>query len=280
MSEADLRELRDLARRRTGILLGADKDYFVATRAEAVAAREGLAVGELAARVRRDPDGDLARRTAEALLIHETSFFRDPPAFEALASTVLPSILARREAERSLTIWSAACATGQEPYSVAMLLAERFPALAGWRVRLLASDVSGEALDAARAGLYTHLEANRGLPARMLVRHFEREGFGWRLSTALRDRVELRRLNLLEPLPPLPPVDLVLLRNVLIYFDVPLRREVLRRVREALRPDGWLLLGAAETTVFLDDAFEPAPGAGGFYRLAGAPAPQEGSPCT
>jgi chemotaxis protein methyltransferase CheR len=168
---------------------------------------------------------------------------------------------------RSLNVWCAACSTGQEPYSLALLLRERFPVLAGWDVRILATDISVDALDVAARGVYSHLEVNRGLPARLLVKHFEKTGFDWQLSSAVKSMVAFDRLNLIEPWPSLPQMDLVLMRNVLIYFDADTKRDVLRRLRGVLRADATLVLGSAETTIYLDDAFEPArPGTYGLKK--------------
>lgn len=199
---------------------------------------------------------------------NETSFFRDIHPFAALERHLLPELITRRSAQRRLSIWSAACSSGQEPYTVAMILADRFAQLRDWDVRILATDISTEMLERARTGRYSQLEMNRGLPAVRLVRHFTRAGTGWEASAALRAAVEFRQLNLVEPWPAMASMDVVLLRNVLIYFSVATKREVLARLRRVLRPDGFLILGGAETTLGLDEHFERLQtGTGSCYRL-------------
>lgn len=275
MSAADGAAFREVARELTGIALSPEKDYFVEGRLEAVARARGLSLGDLAQAVRSAPRGALAQEVAEALLIAETSFFRDPGLFEVLRAQVLPELIAARRAERRLALWSAACATGQEPYSLALLLVEHFPELDGWDVDILATDLSQQALDYAASAVYTQHEVNRGLPARLLVRHFEREAMTWRLRPAVRRLVRFARVDLLRPLPPLPRMDLVLLRNMLIYHDVETKRGVLASVRERLRADGRLVLGSAETTLYLDAGFEPSPELG-VYRVQDAPGEARG----
>ena len=189
----------------------------------------------------------------EALTTNETSWFRDAVLWTGMAERLLPDLLRARAAARRLSIWSAACSSGQETYSVAMLLADRVPG--DWQVDILGTDLSEQMVGRARAGRYAQLEINRGLPAPMLVRHFTRDGADWVVSPALRGRVVFRTLNLAEPLPMLARFDVVLLRNVLIYLDTPTKRQILRRVRARLETDGYLVLGAAETTIGLDDSW-------------------------
>src|SRR5439155_2518301 len=187
-------------------------------------------------------------------------------AFAALATTIVPDLMARRTGARNLRIWSAACSSGQEPYTISMVLGDIVPA--AWNYEIVATDISTEMLTRAEAGCYSQLEVNRGLPANMLVRHFERDGANWRVSPALRKPITFKRLTLAAPLPVLPQFDVIFLRNVLIYFDVETKRSVLQRVSSLLRPDGWLFLGAAETTLGIDDRFERVPaGRTSAYRL-------------
>lgn len=259
-----------LVRDRSAIVLEAGKEYLVETRLSPVARRYKLgSVGELIARLRGPVEDELRTRVVEAMATTETSFFRDVAPFETLRAVVLPELLRARERERRLSVWSAACSTGQEPYSLAVLLRDHFPELATWQVSVLATDLSSEVLAKARAGRYTQLEANRGLPAAALVRHFRQVGAEWQLSDEVRRSVEFRELNLVRPWPPLPRMDLVLLRNVMIYFDVETKKSILSRVARLLNPDGYLVLGAAETTLNLDDSFRRVDALkGGFYRLA------------
>jgi len=262
--------LRRLLKRRSGVVLDPDKSYLAEMRLATLAHAEGF--GSMAAlldSLRTEEEwGLLHRKVIDAMMITETSFFRDVHTFHALRTTILPELIARRAAERTLHIWCAACASGQEPYSVAMLIRDQFPALMNWNLRLIGSDVSETMLARARAGVYSQLEVNRGLPAPLLLRHFERSGDDWRLRDPIRRMVEFRDINLAATLPALPPMDLVLLRNVLIYFDGFTRRAALESVARCLRPDGTLLLGGGEATVNLDRAFESAAiGRAVTYRL-------------
>lgn len=271
--ESDLDWLRHLVRTRSAIVLDEGKDYLIESRLMPVARTAGFAtLGDFLTAARHPASAALRDRAVEAMTTNETSFFRDAKPFDALRDAILPELLMRRSATRSLTVWSAACSTGQEPYSLAMLLHDRFPELASWQVRILGTDLSTAVLDRARSGRYSQLEVNRGLPAPYLLRYFARDGAGWQLSAPIRDAVEFQPLNLIESWPSLPPLDIVLLRNVLIYFDVDVKRRILARVRGLLRPDGYLFLGGAETTLNLDDTFERAPfDHASCYRLKSSP---------
>jgi chemotaxis protein methyltransferase CheR len=198
----------------------------------------------------------LHRKVLDAMTNNETWFFRDGNPFSAMTDLVVPDLLKRRETEHKISIWSAACSSGQEPYSIAMLLRENFT-LPGWSYSILGTDFSSAILDRAKAGLYRQMEVNRGLPAKLLTKYFVQQGLHWQLKPEILAAVTLRFLNLAEPWGTIiPPVDIVFLRNVLIYFDVEIRREILGRVRRVLRPDGYLFLGCAETTLNLDDGFQ------------------------
>lgn len=264
--------LRDEARERCGVILEPDTRALVEARLEPLTVELGLpSLDDLARRVRLDPR--CAQRAVEALCNHETSFFRDVSPFEVLRHELLPALRARRAPGEPLVVWSAAASTGQEAYSVAMVLADALEG-AGRAARVVATDVARDVLARVEAGRFSQLEVNRGLPAALLLRHFERQGLEWVVRPALRAMLEVRPLNLVAPVwPALPPVDVVLLRNVLIYFDLATRRDVLARVRRVLRPDGALILGAAETTLQVDDAFEwvQATRGGGYYRVRRGP---------
>lgn len=251
--------LRTLLHQRTGIRLDEGKEYFVEMRLCSLATDEGFASPADVLEVLRTEEswGVLHRRVAECLAIAETSWFRDVHPFDELRRSVLPQLVQRRAATRELRIWSAACASGQEPYSMAMLLREHFPQLVSWRVHLLATDFSTSVLRRAREAVYSQIEVNRGLPAPMLVKWFRKDGLDWRLRDDARNAVEFRELNLTAPWPAMPPQDIVLMRNVLLYFEPPMRRIVLRNVRKVLAPDGLLFLGGGETTLTMDDSFEP-----------------------
>ncbi len=198
----------------------------------------------------------LVERVVEAITIHETSFFRDIHPFKCMKELVFPGLLERRAKQNSLNIWCAACSSGQEPYTVTLLLKENFPQLQSWNVRFIATDISNQILDRARNGKFSQLEVNRGLPAPLLLKHFEKHGLEWQLKPAIRSSLEFRKLNLIETWPPMPKMDVILLRNVLIYFDVETKRRILGQVRKLLHPDGYLFLGAAEMPMSIDNAFE------------------------
>jgi len=199
---------------------------------------------------------------------NETWFFRDLQPFQALRTVVLPALIASRAVERRLNIWYAACSRGQEPYSIAMLLRENFPGRRNWNVRLMATDISTSVLERAQRGHYSQLEINRGLPAPPLARYFSREGMDWVISDELRRSVEFRSFNLAEPWREFPASDIVFLRNVLIYFDVETKKTILAQMRRALRADGCLFMGGAETTLNLDDRSERMPyETTDYYRL-------------
>ena len=251
--------LRTLLHQRTGIRLEEGKEYFVEMRLCSLATDEGFGSPADVLEVLRTEEswGVLHRRVAECLAIAETSWFRDVHPFDELRRSVLPQMIQRRAATRELRIWSAACASGQEPYSIAMLLREHFPQLVSWHVHLLATDFSTSVLRRAREAVYSQIEVNRGLPAPMLVKWFRKDGLDWRLRDDLRNAVEFREVNLTAPWPTMPTQDIVLMRNVLLYFDAATRRVVLRNVHRSLAPDGLLFLGGGETTLTMDDSFEP-----------------------
>ena len=261
--------VRDLVRRRSAIVLDPGKEYLVATRLLPLARAAGDEnVSRFVARLRSASTPQMLTSVVEALTTNETSWFRDRHPFDVLRDHVLPEILARPRPSRRINVWSAACSSGQEPYSIAMVLADALAAHPGWSAQILATDLSNEILTQARSARYSQLEVNRGLPAALMVRHFKRTGTHWGLREPIRKMVSFRELNLAVPLPTMTPVDIVFLRNVLIYFDADMKRKVLAQVRRVLRPDGYLFLGGAETTLHLDSEFERAPlGATSVYRL-------------
>ena len=260
LSERDFETVRRLVKEHAAIVLEPGKVYLVETRLAPLARREGFVdLEDLVECLRATPFGPLHARVVDAMTTNETAFFRDLHPFEALRSRVLPDLVGRRAGEKRLQIWCAASSSGQEPYTVAMLLREHFPHLRDWQLGILATDLSEEMLARAREGRFTQLEVNRGLPASFLVKYFTKIGPEWELSEEVRGMVEFRTLNLVKPWPELPAVDVLFLRNVMIYFDLDTKREVLARIRRVLRPDGTLFLGAAETTLHADDAFERVP---------------------
>jgi chemotaxis protein methyltransferase CheR len=256
MTAVEFDYLRKLVRQRSAIVLEAGKEYLAEARLATLVRQHGAAsVQDLVSRLRTEQHGPLHSQVVEAMTTNETLFFRDVPVFDALRTDILPA-LAKDAAGRRLNVWSAACSSGQEPYSLQVLLREHFPALCSGGVHLLATDLSTAMLERCREGRYSQLEVNRGLPARLLVKYFGRQGMHWQVNDELRRGVEFRQMNLDEPWPALPPMDLVLLRNVLIYFDMDTKRSILARLRRLVRPGGFLILGGAETLLNVDDSFE------------------------
>jgi chemotaxis protein methyltransferase CheR len=257
MTGTDFDFVRRLVYQRSAIVLEPGKEYLVESRLAPIVRQTGLtSISELVTKLRAPGSTALERDVIEAMTTNETSFFRDLWPFEVLKSDVLPDLIAKRQTSRTLTIWCAASSTGQEPYSIAMLIREHFPQLAGWTVKIIATDLSVDVLDRAKAGRYSQLEVGRGMPAALLVKYFERAGLDWQLKSDIRRGVEFRQMNLADPWPALPPADLVMVRNVLIYFDTETKKAILGRVRGVLKGDGYLFLGAAETTLNLDEGFE------------------------
>jgi chemotaxis protein methyltransferase CheR len=257
LGQTDFDYIRTLVQQRSAVVLESEKAYLVEARLLPLVRCEGFqSMTDLVARMRAAPSSDLRQKVVEALANHETSFFRDLHPFETLRQRILPELAQRRAADGSLHVWCAACSSGQEPYSIAMLFREHFPALSDSKVRIIGSDLSSGILRRACQGRYSQLDVNRGLPARLLVKYFEKVGTDWQIKEQIRRMVEFRSINLIDPWPVLPSLDIILLRNVLIYFDVPTKKQILGKVRRVLRPDGYLFLGGAETTLNLDDAFE------------------------
>jgi chemotaxis protein methyltransferase CheR len=270
LSQSDFAFVSALVRREASIVLAPGKEYLVEARLIPVARQVGAAgVAEFLADLQRRPNPVNQRRIIDALTTNETSWFRDREPFTALTDVVLPELVKARAAARKIRVWSAASSSGQEAYSLAITLQESLPA--GWSYEIVGSDISTEMIQRAETGEYSQVEVNRGLPASQLVQYFDRAGAHWRVSPALRRNVSFRLMNLTAPLPAMPPFDVIFLRNVLIYFDVATKKSVLRNVARLLRPDGWLFLGAAETTIGIDDNYERvAAGRTSAYRIRSA----------
>ncbi|WP_436698130.1 CheR family methyltransferase [Nocardioides sp. BYT-33-1] len=236
-----------LVRRETSMVYDEGKEYLVEARLTPLAAARGLGLEEYVARLASDPTE--RRKVVDALTINETSWFRDHTPYQAFADVMVPALVERRQITRRLRVWSAACSSGQEAYSVAMLLDQHLPA--GWSHEIVATDISTAMLERVRAGRYSQVEVNRGLPATSLVRYFTRAGREWEIAERLRQRVTVRHLNLAAPFAGLGTFDVIWLRNVLIYFDATTKSDILRRMLPMLADDGYLLLGSAETTLDL-----------------------------
>ena len=269
IAAAEFDYLRRLVMERSAIVLEPGKEYLVEARLLPMARREGCpSVGALISLLRSSASGGLQSQAVEAMTTNETLFFRDVHPFETLRKLILPDLINRQARERRLTILCAACSSGQEPYSLAMLIREHFPQLASWSIRLMAGDLSTEVLARAKAGRYNQLEVNRGLPATYLVKYFRRLGLEWELAEDIRRMVEFFPMNLAATWPLVPPCGLIFMRNVLIYFDLETKKAILAKARRALKPDGHLVLGGAETTFNIDENFERLPaGTAGWYRL-------------
>jgi chemotaxis protein methyltransferase CheR len=266
MTPHDFEFLRRLLKERSGLVLSAEKDYLLESRLLPLARRNGMtSLAELVMRLRQPGTLPLAAAVTEAMTTNETFFFRDRVPFDHLRDTVMPALIAARARERRIRIWCTAAASGQEPYSIAMLLKSLGSQIAGFRIDIIATDLSGEVIDRAKAGLYSQFEVQRGLPIQLLVKHFSKNGDLWEIAPELRAMVQFRTINLLNDFSPLGTFDIVFCRNVLIYFDQPTKTGILERLARQMPDDGYLLLGAAETVVGLTDAFAPVPDRRGLY---------------
>lgn len=266
MRAGGFEEIAGLVRARAGIVLTPDKAYLLETRLGPVLSRFACpSLAALGARLRAGAGEALERAVVEALTTHESSFFRDGRPFEHLAG-LFPRLAAARPATQPIRVWSAACSTGQEPYSVAMLAADTIP---GRRVEILATDISREVIGRAREGVFTQFEVQRGLPIRSLMRHFRQDGTRWRISDALRGMIRFEERNLLGEVASLGRFDAIFCRNVLIYFDPPTKTRVLEALARQLAPDGVLYLGGAETVIGLTERLVPIGGERGAYAPAG-----------
>ena len=255
---ADFEYICQLVRDRTGLVLAKDKIYLVESRlAPLVSAASIDSLKKLVQILRQERFSSLHQFVVEAMVTNETSFFRDNYPFQALHKFLLPELLRVRQSERKLNIWCGACSSGQEPYSIAMLVHEHFPQLTTWTVELIATDISTGILTRARSGSYNQHEIARGLPSTLRQKYFLPQGKDWQIKENIRQMVEFRQLNLAESWSPMPQMDIIFLRNVLIYFDIKTKQTILAKVRRILHPEGYLFLGGGETTINLDPAFEP-----------------------
>lgn len=264
--------LHDLLKQRSGLLVTPDKMYLLETRLMPVARKHGYRnLQELVDAMVAVPDEALTVEVCEAMNTHESLFFRDQAPFEMFQETILPELLKRRAARRHIRIWCAACATGQEPYSLAMILEQEAKRLAGWKVEIIATDISHSVLERAKEAVFSQFEVQRGLPMQYLVKHFKQEGEYWRLSRAIRDRVRFRPFNLLDDPRPLGRFDVVMCRNVLIYFDVKTKTRVLHAISGAMAEDGVLFLGSSESTIGITEEFWPVEAGRGVYKRTDTP---------
>jgi chemotaxis protein methyltransferase CheR len=265
----DYEYLRKFLKDNSGLDLSADKHYLIESRLLPVARKVGVpGIAELVQKLKAGSPS-IANQVIEAMTTNETFFFRDKAPFDHFRDTVMPEILRARAGRRSVRIWCAAGSTGQEPYSLAMCLKEMGAALAGWRVEILATDLSLEVMEKSKAGLYSQFEVQRGLPIQMLVKYFKQVGEFWQISPEIRAMVQHRQINLLHDFSQLGVFDVIFCRNVLIYFDQDTKIDIFRRLAKSTESDGFLALGAAETVVGLTDVFKPHPERRGLYRPGG-----------
>jgi chemotaxis protein methyltransferase CheR len=266
MTPVDFDYLRKCLKERSGLVLSADKQYLVESRLLPVARSAGFAnLGELVRALMLGNADVLMTAVIEAMMTHESFFFRDKIPFDHFRQTVMPELIAARSNVRTIRIWCAAASTGQEPYSLAMCLREMQQKIAGWRIELLATDLGNDVLEKARHGLYSQFEVQRGLPIQLLIKHFTQVGELWQIAPDIRSMVKYQQINLLADFARLGRFDLILCRNVLIYFDTETKISVLNRLARSTASDGYLMLGAAETVVGLTNSFKVVPDKRGLY---------------
>ena len=275
MSPAEYDYLRQFLKSRSGLVLSNEKQYLIESRLLPVARKAGLqSIAALVAKLKEPRETVLAEAVVEAMTTNESFFYRDKTPFEHFTQMMMPELLKARASQKKIRIWCAAASTGQEPYTLAMCLKEMESKLAGWRIEILGTDISNEVLDRAKAGTYTQFEVQRGLPIQLLLKYFTQQGESWTISPQLRSMVQWKKFNLLDSFAGFGQFDIVFCRNVLIYFDQATKVDILGRIAKTMTPDGYLVLGAAETVVGLTDAFKPAPDRRGLYVPAAAAAAQ------
>ena len=271
MKPDDFSLLATLLKDQSGLVLTTDKVYLLESRLMPVARQYGMkSLEELTQAIRQKKDSRIVPAVVEAMTTNESLFFRDMKPFDQLKRLVLPKLMATRQSTKRIRIWSAACSSGQEPYSIAMMLREEKATFGAWKIEMLATDLAQNMIDRAKEGVYSQFEVQRGLPITMLVKYFKQEGDKWRADPSLRENIQFRVYNLLHDLSPLGQFDVVFCRNVLIYFDQPTKGKVLEAIAKRMAPDGVLYLGGAETVLGISDKFQPIPGERGLYGLTAA----------
>jgi chemotaxis protein methyltransferase CheR len=267
MKVEDFEFLSRLLKERSGLVVTKDKVYLLETRLMPVARRSGLKdLDELIQKLRNGREDKLLIDVTEAMTTNESLFFRDTRPFDIFRDNVLPGMMKARASQRKIRVWSAACSSGQEPYSLAILLKENQAKVTGWRFDIVATDLSKEIVAKAKAGLYTQFEVQRGLPIQLLVKYFKQTGDKWQIDAGLRSMVQYGEFNLLTHPRSLGQFDVVFCRNVLIYFDQPTKKKVLEGIADVMTKDGVLYLGGAETVLGVTDRFKPVQGLRGVYQ--------------
>jgi chemotaxis protein methyltransferase CheR len=265
MKPTDFDYIAKLVYERSGLVLSADKSYLVESRLAPIARRDGFAsIDDLVAAIRMRGDGKLIDTVVDAMTTNETFFFRDKTPFDIFETTVLPELVARKRGA-PIRVWCAAASTGQEPYSLAMVADGMGPRMGGSKLEILCTDISERCLEKAKAGMYTQFEVQRGLPVQMLLKHFQKEGDAWRIDERLRSHMRFRPMNLLDDVRALGRFDVIFCRNVLIYFDMKTKKQVLERMSQQVEGPGYLFMGAAETVLGVTDTFKPVVGQRGLY---------------
>ena len=273
MTVTDFEFICQILRERSGLVLTNDKAYLLESRLLPVARKWKLATfDDLVRVIRTKMDEAVVRDVVEAMTTNESFFFRDTKPFDQFKALVLPALLKSRAASRTIRIWSAACSSGQEPYSLAMILSEMAAQLNGWKIEIVGTDLSTEILNRAKEGMYSQFEVQRGLPITMLVKNFAQIGDRWQINAKIRGMVQYKEFNLLQDPMALGRFDVVFCRNVLIYFDQPTKTRVLNSVSKLMPEDGFLFLGGAETVLGITDKFQMVPGQRGVYGVAAASA--------
>lgn len=253
---------------RSGLALTGDKMYLLESRLTPIARKHGLEdLGALVNEVQTKKSEPMTREITEAMTTNESFFFRDGRPFDMFREYVLPQLLESRSNRKTLRIWSAACSSGQEPYSLAMILKEEAAKLQDWRIEIIATDLSGDILEKAKVGIYSQFEVQRGLPIQLLMKYFEQNNEMWQIDSAIRAMVKYQEINLLEDLASLGKFDVVFCRNVLIYFDQPTKTKVLDAISRQMPKDGYLFMGAAETVLGVSETFKPVPSQRGLYSM-------------
>ncbi len=271
MRTEDFELISGLLKQRSGLVLPIDKVYLLESRLTPIAHKRGLeTLDDLVNEVRLKRKEDLLTEITEAMTTNESFFFRDNKPFDLFKDTVMPQLMQSRSSKRKLRIWCAAASTGQEPYSLAIILKEMEAKLPGWNIEIIGTDISQEVLDKAKVGLFSQFEVQRGLPIQLLIKYFNQVGDMWQISDEIKNMVSYRKFNLLDPFTLMGSFDVIFCRNVLIYFDQPTKTEVLERMRKLIPDDGTLFLGAAETVLGITDKFKPVQGQRGLYSTSDA----------
>jgi chemotaxis protein methyltransferase CheR len=266
MNDTEFEFLRAMLKTQSGLALTVEKRYLVESRLSPLCRKFNLStISDLVMKLRSNRDIALEKAVIEAMTTNETFFFRDKTPFDLFKDHLLPKAIASRSTQRRIRIWCAAASTGQEPYTLAMILDEAKSKMPGWSVEIIATDICDEVLDRARSGLYTQFEVQRGLPVQMMLKYFTQEGDHWRIAQNIRSMVTFKNLNLIKDFSSQGIFDIVFCRNVLIYFDALQKSDVLRRISKVMAPDGVLVMGAAETVIGLSDTLAAHPEHRGAY---------------